>query len=255
MISGEILSKLRSPRKKTANILAPDTPPFDDGKKEWWVAGPKLRAIAQNIIDHIDEHRHLRGEKGAKVLLLVKKSEADAKKLNAGEFVNAGKASKANPQLKLLSAIGMDTDHQADFVVWLSHDCIERLCSLDDDGVEVRLEDVDGICKIFALIEHELLHCSAKIAGEFVAADNLEAFVEEMGERHIETCKDVAGEAGTLVRYYFLDKQGRYVFKIRKHDVEEFQGVVERHGAWARSLGRLIDVLVESQKDLFSKAS
>ena len=32
------------------------------------------------------------------------------------------------------------------------------------------------------------------------------------------------------------DERGRYVFRTRKHDVEEFHDIVKRHGIWKRDL-------------------
>ena len=40
----------------------------------------------------------------------------------------------------------------------------------------------------------------------------------------------------------------RPVWKMRRHDLEEFHGVVARWGAWDRAVGRLVDVLVEREK-------
>ena len=53
----------------------------------------------------------------------------------------------------------------------------------------------------------------------------------------------VDGDGAVLVRYYHRDDAKRLKWVIRKHDIEEFSGVVERHGPWRRDLLRLVDVL------------
>jgi len=238
----------------TKNVLALESAGFDDGKTVWAVACAGLRAIAQNLIDHVDDHAHLQG---AKILLLVKSSEAQKAKLAKGDRCVIGKASRANPQLKLLSRIGRGMEQMADFVVWLNGDWLDGVGATDDRGSECELGGLtDGLRSAIALIDHELMHCSAKIAGEFVQPDELDAFVQDLGKSHIETCKDITKPDGSvLVRYYAKNKAGGYDFKMRRHDVEEFSGVVERHGAWDRCLRRLVDVIVENGSTLFSKVS
>jgi hypothetical protein len=79
-----------------------------------------------------------------------------------------------------------------------------------------------------------------------------------MGVRHVETCEDITdSDDKVFVRYYVLsDKKpapGGYQFCMRKHDIEEFTSVAARHGSWERQLGRLVDVIVKAEPDLFSK--
>ncbi|HBE02405.1 MAG TPA: hypothetical protein DC049_08000 [Spirochaetia bacterium] len=62
----EKLTKVRP----TPNVLAVDTPGYDDGKKRLIVADKVLRAFTQNIIMNIDEHRHLKGAKILHVTIL-----------------------------------------------------------------------------------------------------------------------------------------------------------------------------------------
>lgn len=46
---------------------------------------------------------------------------------------------------------------------------------------------------------------------------------------HGQVARDEAGD-------YKRDTRDRYVFRIRKHDIEEFSEVVARHGTWKRDL-------------------
>lgn len=241
----EKLTKVRP----TPNVLAVDTPGYDDGKKRLIVADKTLRAYAQNIIMNINEHRHL---KGAKILLLVQLTESGREKLEAGEKVVIGKASKANLKEKILSCIGGDNKMTADFVVVLNGDWLHAVHMTDDDGVSLDIATDEAKRSTIALIDHELCHCSAKIAGEFVAQNKLDDFIKELGERFIEKCSDITNEKDeVMVRYYFADKMGAVIFKMRRHDLEEFTGVVERHGAWDNSVKRFVDVIVKSEPTLF----
>ena len=50
-----------------------------------------------------------------------------------------------------------------------------------------------------------------------------------------------------------IDMKGRPVWRTRKHDIEEFQGVVERHGCYKRDLEKFADALAKKKKSpLFS---
>ena len=44
-----------------------------------------------------------------------------------------------------------------------------------------------------------------------------------------------------------LDEKGRPVWRLRKHDIEEFQDVVERHGCYKRDLERFAEQLLKSK--------
>jgi hypothetical protein len=254
MLDDKILEKLVSNRKATKNILALESDGFDDGKTVWTVACAQLRAIAQNLIEHVDDHYPLRT---AKILLLVKSSESQKAKLEAGQPGVIGKACKANPQMKLLSRIGRGTEQMADFVVWLNGDWLDACDATQSRGTECTLDGfTEGLAKAAALIDHELMHCSAKIAGVFVAPDLVDEFVQDFGKDYIETCTDItrSKDDAVLIRYFTKNKSGGYDFKMRKHDVEEFTGIVERHGAWDRRLQRLVDVIEELEPTLFAGA-
>ena len=254
MLDDKILEKLVSKRKVTKNVLALESSGFDDGKTVWNIACAQLRAIAQNLIGHIDDHLPLRT---AKILLLVKSSELQKARLGAGERCVIGKASKANPQMKLLSRIGRGAEQMADFVVWLNGDWLDAAGATQSRGTACTLDGLtEGLGKAAALIDHELMHCSARIAGTFVAPDLVDGFVQNLGKDHIETCADItrSKDDAVLIRYFARNKSGGYDFKMRRHDVEEFTGVVDRHGAWGRRLQRLVDVIVESEPTLFAGA-
>jgi hypothetical protein len=49
-----------------------------------------------------------------------------------------------------------------------------------------------------------------------------------------------------LVRSYKKPEVGEYVFCGRKHEVEEFNGVIVRHGVWSDNLQVLVDEVAES---------
>jgi len=239
----------------TPNIIAPVVEPVETGSETVGVASADLRAMAQELIDTVDEHRHLRD---ARVLMLVVEKPAMAKAIEAGRRKPIGKAAKARSLDRLLSSVkvaagpdgdGVETERQeiADFVVRLSGDWLTAIgWPLEPGSDKLALPQID----------HELCHCGAKIAGEFIEPDELAARIEELGEDHIETCDDVTRDGKTgadgkptkkpLVRYYSRAEAGAYRWIMRKHDVEEFDGVIERHGAWDRQLRRLVDVLVES---------
>jgi hypothetical protein len=52
------------------------------------------------------------------------------------------------------------------------------------------------------------------------------------------------------------DEHGRPVFRIRRHDIEEFSGVVERHGAWRHEIETFVKALGEARSaPLFSEAA
>ena len=235
----KLFEKFTQPRKKTKNILALDTPGWSDDKTRIVVAGDEIRAMAQNIIDAVSEHKHLRA---ARILILVKHADSARKKLEAGEWVSIGKATKAKPTDRVLARLAGDKI-EVDFVVTLCGDWLATLNLMTEDGQK----------SLAGLLDHELCHCGAKIAGEFVHIDSVDGYIEEIGkDRHAETCRDVKNDDGFVLVRYYQTKNGNYQFLIRKHEVEEFSGVASRHGPHTRQLGRLIDVLVKSEDGLFA---
>lgn len=66
-----------------------------------------------------------------------------------------------------------------------------------------------------ALLDHELCHCAVKRDDE--------GFPE-------------------------VDESGRNVWRIRKHDLEEFEGVVRRHGLWKRDVVSFVRAAAETNR-------
>jgi hypothetical protein len=63
---------------------------------------------------------------------------------------------------------------------------------------------------------------------------------------HLEVTKDEAGETK-------FDEQGRVVYRIRKHDIEEFREIVARHGCWISGLEEFARAALEKRNaDLFA---
>lgn len=239
MIDKTTLTKLTKSRKKTPNILAPPAEPAETGKR-LMVAGAEIRGIAQNIIEAVTEHRHLAAGP-AMVLMLIERCEAIKKKMLAGERVVWGTTQKADAKVRLLGGVcdrvGGSEAARPDFVI-----------TLNGDWLDLIADDAERQLKTAALIDHELLHCGAKIAGRFVPPAVVDDEVERLGADHIETRDDFHNEQGdVLVRYYHRDDDDALTWKLRKHDVEEFHGVVNRYGAWDRCLATLVDVLIQDE--------
>lgn len=246
--------KVRGPK----NILRPPAVSTTAGNATWYTVTDQIAMVAQYLISQVDDHRHL---KNAQILLLLKFSPAQEKKLSGGQRYVIGKAAKANGQMRLLSRIGKGTKPPADFVVWFNGDWMAELglVEIEEDGTLVsRLKEADGesLARCAALIDHELSHCGAKICGEFVAVKELDGFVQDLGVRHVATQHEFTDETGrVLVRFYKTKSAGGYEYCMRKHDVEEFNSVASRHGPWNPQLGSLVDELKESQAGLFAESS
>lgn len=61
-----------------------------------------------------------------------------------------------------------------------------------------------------------------------------------------ELCHAAAAEDSEGERKY--DDRDRPVFRIRKHDIEEFVAIVHRHGCYKRDLERFAETLLAKQK-------
>ncbi len=252
MLDLTVMGKIKSPCKKMPNILRPDVPGLANKGKRLFIAPMEICTWAQNIINRIPEHRHL---KEATVMLLISTSPGVAKKLRNGEIVTVGKAAKAGDKEKMLSMMG-SKDASPDFIITLSGDWLRTAGILDDD-LKVRDCDLATASRGMSLVDHELLHCGANIAGQFIAPDLQDEFIKQLGGRHIETCKDVLADDGSgdeLVRYYQI-KDKKYIWKMRKHDIQEFFGVVDRWGKSNRQVGKLVDVVKKNEKTLFGTAA
>lgn len=233
------IERLCRPRDETPNVPHLDAQRQDDGNRCVGPASAELRAMAQNVIDDVDEHRHLRE---ARVMLLVERSAATAARLEKGERVSAGKASKLTPVQRVMTSRGDEPGY--DFVIRLSGDCLERI------GFAEPPEErpADAIGQVLPLLDHELLHCSTRILGEWIdRGAKLTARVAELGGDHLETCDDIEDGKGRVLIRYRQRKDGRYVWAVRKHDLEEFRGVAERWGAWRRDVAELVDAIVRRE--------
>jgi hypothetical protein len=67
-----------------------------------------------------------------------------------------------------------------------------------------------------ALLDHEMMHAAPSYNGE-------------TGEHEV-------------------DERGRYLFRTRGHDFEDFNDIIQRHGIWKRDLQRLADLLAQKRK-------
>jgi Putative phage metallopeptidase len=45
-----------------------------------------------------------------------------------------------------------------------------------------------------------------------------------------------------------VDDRGRPVWRVRKHDIEEFEAIVTRHGCYKKDLERFAEAILESRK-------
>lgn len=218
-------------------------------------ADHRLQELTQNIIDMVDDHKHLRK---ALILVLIKQSDGDAKKLDAGQRVRTGHAQKASGRFKAMMAALSNTSVTAksktrsltaDFILTLSGDYLSKIDALCDGAP---LYDCPGVRRMIALIDHELCHCSAVIAGKNVPARELEPELNELGDAWLDT-SEPDSDGFRFIRYYKL-KNNRFQWKMRKHDLEEFSGVVARNGAWDNAVRKMVDVIeemTEEQKTLF----
>ena len=237
----KLFAELTKPRQKTTNILALKTPGWSDDKVKIVVAGEEIRAMAQNTIDCVGEHKHL---KAARILILVKHDGAVKKKLEAGEWVSIGKAGKAKPRDKVLARLAGDKV-EMDFCITLAGDWLDTLNLVTEEGLK----------SLAGLIDHVLCHCGAKMAGEYVHIDSVDGYVDDLGkDRYAETRHDMKNDDDEVLVRYYHTKNGDYQFCMKKHEIEEFTGVAKRHGPHTPQLGQLIDVLVDSKDKLFAGA-
>lgn len=233
-------------RVEVKNVMTATSGTVCQGSTVWKPACVGLVRLCQSVIDRVDEHRHLRSYR---VLLLVKDAPADEKKLDKGDRVIAGKAAKNNAAAKMLSR--RFSKEPAQFLVWLSDVWLKRhgILKLDKGIDTLQTEDPEAVKRATALIDHELLHCGAKIVGKFVDPKKVDDYVKELDTLHIETRSDVTDQDGkVLVRYY----KTPFEWCMRHHDIEEFRGILKRHGDWALKLKDLVDVLETEKEPLFA---
>ncbi len=196
---------------------------WEQGDKAMELAVPAVRELAQNLIDRFDRHGHLRE---AQVLLLM----VSGKKADGDGRLELGKARKANNLLQFLSNAG-------------SQPCVDFLVELNID----QWPDLSDRQKA-ALLDHELTHCGVTIGGTILAEGKVQAFVNRLGEDHIDSCD--MGEGKTLVRYRKRKGKAKpgteaygeqpLVYRIRKHDIEEFVEVWGQWGAYTKTHQRVV---------------
>lgn len=226
---------------ETPNVMTAHAGAVVCGGTIWLPACEDLLRLCQGVINSVYEHRHLRG---GLVLLIVRDKASDAEAMAAGKSILGGKGVKATPQMRLMSRIGRGLKVPADFVVWINQAWMEYIHAVekDADGVWRLCRDAEPLRKVFALLDHELCHCGAKITGEYIEPGEVDDVVQDLGPRHLSTEWQITNEdGGVLVRSYKKPEVGEYVFCGRKHDLEEFNGVICRHGAWSRNLQVLVD--------------
>lgn len=271
MITDELATKLLTPRTLTPNVVSlDDLGELADGAKSLAVAGEDLRAWTQNLIDLIADHYPLRE---ARVLVVIEHSAATGDQLRdpkSREPVRIGKAQRANPMVKLLTQPppppappqGDNTPEPSasDPVVELFGRCADFVLRLSGDWLDMRLDEeagpdalAQGRRAVLALIDHELMHCSAKVAGKlYPSVDQARLQAGGHGKDFLEVVEvaqpDGQGPAGLLLWYHRGD-DGRLRFKIRRHDLEEFQSIIRRHGAWKMDVEQFCDVLIEEGRD------
>lgn len=58
------------------------------------------------------------------------------------------------------------------------------------------------------------------------------------------TAPSYNGETGE----HEVDERGRYIFRVKGHDFEDFNDIIQRHGIWKRDLARLAELLAQKRK-------
>lgn len=223
------IEKLTRAPATSPNVLAPKLAGWTDGDKSLFLANEPARAIAQNLIDQVADHKHLRQ---AKTLVLFRTGQT----ANADRQVELGKASKASGLIRLLTG-GKSEDLQADFVIRLNAD---------------QWHDMKTRAQA-ALVDHGLTHCAVTVAGKRFAetmTKKIRQFEQALGDDYIDTV-ELPVEEKVAVR--FIKRKGPVkpgnpgygdqppAWRIRKHDVQEFVAIVDRHGAWDAALQQLVD--------------
>lgn len=88
---------------------------------------------------------------------------------------------------------------------------------------------------------------------DFIILLNKEAWEhEEFGRKRQKALLDHelchAAQAYDKKGKRLKNDRGKYVFRVRKHDVEEFSEIVERHGIWKHDLQLFADALFKGRK-------
>lgn len=143
-------------RDQTPNILAPAwTGRWSEGDKGLFLAGPPVRAMAQNLIDHATGsggelvHAHLAE---ARILVLMRTGQRPS----ADALLELGRQSKASGLIKMLS-------DDADFVMTLNGDAWDSFDELDDDEQPTEEDFRRRAVRNLDVLDHELYHASFSI--------------------------------------------------------------------------------------------
>jgi hypothetical protein len=205
----------------------PNVPPI--GSQDHYGLGlnpaeSRVREMAQNLIDDVHEHRHLRK---LAVLVLMDRKNEDPGKANPslGKHITLGKAGKVS---KVQHACGT----MAHFVLTINGDWFATATT----GQKL------------ALIDHELSHCGVKLSRQLVDVEHV-AELEHMarndeghGDIYVATLS-YSAQQSVLVTWDV--SKGVVQPEVRKHDLEEFRGVVERWGLWKSDVKAFGETIAE----------
>jgi hypothetical protein len=240
------IRQLTAQRDETPNILAPNwAGRWTEGDKGLFVAGPPVRAMAQNLIDHAagegGEVVHARLAE-ARILVLMRTGQ----KPNADALLELGRQSKASGLVKMLA-------DDADFVLTLNGDAWDRFEGLDGDDDPDEEDVLRQAVKNLDVLDHELTHAAFTVGRKRfkLAKKNgwtkRDGFIRQLGSDLIgtETEDDISvvrfvkrrPEAdGTTIRPPLTADQvkagvklSRRVWRIRKHDHQDW---FERQARW-----------------------
>ena len=185
---------------------------IDPGGRALMPAPEEARQIAQRLIDDVADHAHLREAR----VLIVMASGYD--RPNPDGLVSLGKAAKAPALLRLVAEERPDFLVRLNGLAWATMTAQQRAAAMD----------------------HELTHCAAAVAKKYVKRARLADFVARLGADHIETVDSDCDEAGRIA-VRFRRRRGTWkpgepqyaeqplAWRIRKHDIEEFDCVAARH--------------------------
>jgi len=262
------------------NILDLDVPDLVMDKATYEVAPRALRTTAQRMIDQIEDHKHLRK---ARILMLVKRSEAQAKALEAGGGGAGKRVSVGHARIVrgINGAIArMVADGPVpDFVIEINGDWLDSLMQVakaenrDPAGTKVTIScgevtapldrvhaavDVLTGSRLKRLIDHELSHCGARTKQVWVVPADVDAFKKDMGDALVEVRPEVTDDTSgiTKIQAVILVKNpqdGRWVWCMRHHEIEEFTSVCQRWPDECRQV-RQADEAEEPDATLFDEA-
>lgn len=217
-----MIERMTAKRKETPNVPAPDwAGKWIDGGKGLFLAGPPVRAMVQNLIDHQATpegelaHGHLAE---AKVLVLIRLGVNP----DADGVGWSGKAQKATSRDRILAA-------NADFVITINGDTWEEIADLEAGDEPTEEQRAALALRQVYILDHELEHCTYAVEAKTFKLDGkaraknlgkMQALVTALGPDFID--KDEEGDVG-VVRFVKRrkDVDGSIV---RPHQVESSQG-------------------------------